>query len=238
MASTNKTTHYELDQYVSTDKPTYLGDFNGDMLKIDNGIYAAQQKADSAYTLADSADGKADNATLTANAALTNAGTANTNIGTMANLDTTDKTSIVGAVNEVNGKISNFNLTTYNTYNNSDFTFTNCTGVTGSCEITVAKNSDGSLAKIYGRVFITKSSAGGASAKITSTLAPDSEFTINPIGIMQHQGNKNIWSINATVKTNGEIVFNFPDIGSNTDYYAFIQPCLYFVKDFGDVPVQ
>ena len=35
MSSTNKTTNYELSQYIGTDKPTYLGDYNGDMLKID-----------------------------------------------------------------------------------------------------------------------------------------------------------------------------------------------------------
>lgn len=40
MASTNKTTNYELSQYVGSDKPTYLGDYNGDMLKIDAGMKA------------------------------------------------------------------------------------------------------------------------------------------------------------------------------------------------------
>ena len=38
MSSTNKTTNYELSQYVGSDKPTYLGDYNSDMLKIDTAI--------------------------------------------------------------------------------------------------------------------------------------------------------------------------------------------------------
>lgn len=38
MSSTNKTTHYELSQYVGSDKPTYLGDYNADMVKIDTGM--------------------------------------------------------------------------------------------------------------------------------------------------------------------------------------------------------
>lgn len=38
MASTNKTVNYDLSQYIGTDKPTYLGDYNSDMLKIDNAI--------------------------------------------------------------------------------------------------------------------------------------------------------------------------------------------------------
>ena len=39
MASTNKTTNYELSQYLGSDKPTYLGDYNSDMLKIDAGMH-------------------------------------------------------------------------------------------------------------------------------------------------------------------------------------------------------
>lgn len=38
MASTNKTTNLQLSQYVGLDKPTYLGDYNSDMLKIDTGF--------------------------------------------------------------------------------------------------------------------------------------------------------------------------------------------------------
>lgn len=60
MSSTNKTVTIELSQYVGTDKPTYLTDYNGDMLKIDNAI--AQDRADiaTAQNKADQADGKAD----------------------------------------------------------------------------------------------------------------------------------------------------------------------------------
>lgn len=40
MASTNKTANYDLSQFVGTDRPTWLGDYNSDMTKID-----AQMKA-------------------------------------------------------------------------------------------------------------------------------------------------------------------------------------------------
>lgn len=108
MASTNKTTHYDLSQYVASDKPTYLGDYNTDMSKIDTGINSAQTTADSAATSATNAQTTAETAQTTANTAVTNAATAdtkattaNTNIGTMANLTTTEKGSLVGAINEV-----------------------------------------------------------------------------------------------------------------------------------------
>lgn len=35
MTATNKTANYELSQFVGTDRPTWLGDYNSDMVKID-----------------------------------------------------------------------------------------------------------------------------------------------------------------------------------------------------------
>lgn len=55
MSSTNKTPNYDLSQYVGTDKPTYLGDYNGDMLKIDAQM---KENADAA-TNAQSSAGEA-----------------------------------------------------------------------------------------------------------------------------------------------------------------------------------
>lgn len=43
MASTNKTTHYSLPQFVASDIPTWLGDFNDAMEDIDTAIYNASQ---------------------------------------------------------------------------------------------------------------------------------------------------------------------------------------------------
>lgn len=43
MTATNHTEHYGLSQYVQDDYPTYTGDYNGDMSKIDAAIYAASQ---------------------------------------------------------------------------------------------------------------------------------------------------------------------------------------------------
>lgn len=40
MTATNKTANYDLSQFVGTDRPTWLGDYNSDMKKID-----AQMKA-------------------------------------------------------------------------------------------------------------------------------------------------------------------------------------------------
>lgn len=102
MASTNKTTNYELSQFVGSDKPTYLGDYNGDMLKIDT-----QMKANALAALA--ADSKATTAGNTADTALTNAGTAQTTANTANNTATTALSK--ATTNE--SKLTN--LTTYST---------------------------------------------------------------------------------------------------------------------------
>lgn len=56
MSSTNKTTYHKLSQYIGTDKPTYLGDYNSDMSKIDAGIHAVQETATTANQTAGSAE--------------------------------------------------------------------------------------------------------------------------------------------------------------------------------------
>mgnify|MGYP002656573957 FL=1 len=58
MSSTNKTNYYNLSQYIGTDKPTYLGDYNSDMSKIDAGIHEVQETATTANQTAGSAEAK------------------------------------------------------------------------------------------------------------------------------------------------------------------------------------
>lgn len=91
MSSTNKTTNYNLSQYVGTDKPTYLGDYNEDMSKIDS-----QMKTNN--TLASSGNSRSE-----INAQ---------NIGTLSNLNTSNKTNLVSAVNEINDNAGNLSSLT------------------------------------------------------------------------------------------------------------------------------
>lgn len=46
MSSTNKTSNLELSQFVGTDSPKWLTDYNSDMQKIDAGVAAVQTQAD------------------------------------------------------------------------------------------------------------------------------------------------------------------------------------------------
>lgn len=60
MSSTNKTTYLDLPQFIGTDVPSWLGDFNGAMEKIDTGYNNVDIKAGKATSTANSASSKAD----------------------------------------------------------------------------------------------------------------------------------------------------------------------------------
>ena len=163
MSHTNSTTNYGLPQFLTGDKPAWLTDVNNAYSDIDAAIYAAQSKADTAFT--DAGNAQTDATTAINNAAAADAKgsgaiasieaafdpttiyavgakvmynsllyrciaavvtpgpwTGSTNweritvdnlitasdskIGQLTSLSTTDKTSLVNAVNEVNGKVN------------------------------------------------------------------------------------------------------------------------------------
>ena len=112
MASTNKTTYFNLSQYIGTDKPTYLGDYNVDMLAIDTTLHGIKTTADTcALNLGDINNLNTTNKTNIV-AALNEVNSLALGIGTLANLNTTDKASVVNAINEVNNKANTIGLLT------------------------------------------------------------------------------------------------------------------------------
>ena len=123
MGHTNSTANLALPQFIGTDKPTWLSDVNGAFAAIDT--YAGNNDAALAITdaKADTAIGDAASAVTTAGNAATTAGNAaataantvagnaltvangiNSKVGVLTDLTTTDKSTVVNAINEVNGK--------------------------------------------------------------------------------------------------------------------------------------
>lgn len=80
MASTGKTPHFDLPQFVGTDKPSWLGDFNGAMLSIDTALFDIKTDAEDAATSSASAQASAQNAATSAETAQTAAETATTEV--------------------------------------------------------------------------------------------------------------------------------------------------------------
>lgn len=246
MASTNKTTNYELSQFIGADKPAWLQDYNSDMGKIDTGIHNAQ-------TTATGADGKAD-----ANA---------TKIGTLENLTTTAKTSLVAAINEVDsnadtaqntatnaGTLANtakltadsiasqLNLNTIKTDN--QMTFTVSAGSFNGHDVTVVRNSESSLCKIYGTIYLNNvSGSGNLTITITGTgIDVDSPITINNHGFMTstiyqlNQAGGYAASAVSIVISNDTVTITIPRSSQIGQRMIFLSNSLLFLKDFGDVP--
>lgn len=69
MAHTNETSNYELTQFIGSDKPAWLVDYNGDMLAIDTAMKAISDVADAAKSKADTNETNIATVTTTANSA-------------------------------------------------------------------------------------------------------------------------------------------------------------------------
>lgn len=127
MATTNHTPTIELSQYASTDKTSYLVNYNDDMLKIDSAIAADRDNITTAQSTADTAEDKADTNKLSIDAINTelndpatglaarvngNTSSINTINSLLGNGEptTSDKT-IIGAINEINAKIPSGGVT-------------------------------------------------------------------------------------------------------------------------------
>lgn len=226
MSSTNKTTNYELSQYVGSDKPTYLGDYNGDMLKIDG-----QMKTNN--TLAQNGKDTADLAETHAQTALTNAETADGKAVTAKGV--ADSALAKATQNEAD--IAKFNLVNFDATSYGDMTIT--TGTLSAGSITVATNSDNSIAKIYGRLKVTASNQNDSTNKIvlTSSLRPDTEITISSLGftaVSTSTGLNAVDKQDIIIKTNGNIEIPCPINQYVTSTVIVLHPCLLFIKDFGD----
>ena len=251
MASTNKTTNYELSQYVGTDKPTYLSDYNGDMYKIDaqmktnadniataiSSASTATSTANSALSTAQSAESTANSASSTASSASTTAGNAQSTANSALSTATSAQSTANQAATDINTLNTKLNLTNFTSYDTSDkISITN--GTFSSSNLQVATNSDGSIGKIYGVIAMTHASAAQVSCTIQTDLRPTSNITITCLGISQHWLNNNPMMGNAVdvaITTTGQVTFtcNFA-AGTITKYFLF--PCLLFMKDFGDTP--
>lgn len=103
MSSTNKTTYYELPQFISTDIPTWLGDVNGAMSAIDTALKSNADRADLASAAAGQAVNTA-NATADAVSAVeTSVAGLSTRVTACENTNASQSTQISGLGTSVSG---------------------------------------------------------------------------------------------------------------------------------------
>lgn len=153
MSSINKTPHYNLSQFGDSpdDKPSWRGDYTGDMSKIDSQMYRNETDATTATSTANTAKSTADSALSLAQAnqgdiaeqesyftalGVTSSATAQSLMDTInGKAENTALTSLQGTVtslsNEVDGKADSSNVYTKA---QSDTTFTKQGGYSGTAQ--------------------------------------------------------------------------------------------------------
>ena len=128
MSSTNKTSHYNLPQFIGSDIPTWLGDFNSAMSAIDSGINAAATSASGAATTAEQASTDAAAAASSATSAYNAAAAAQKSANDAMEAVTTEQTRAEAAEKNLadNMKSKTISTTLYaETWNDGMYIITN-----------------------------------------------------------------------------------------------------------------
>ena len=225
MAYTNKTINYELPQYIGTDKPSYLNDFNYAMSTID-----AQMK-----TNANSASSADSNATQ----ALNTANSANGKIGNLQDLETTNKTTVVDAINEIVPKKWNIKK-----YAQSELTING--GSIGDYTeggINLAYTDDMKEFKLYGAFTTTASSNSNCEVLIPLptgfTDNVEEDYVITPAVFTCNTSitsGINNWRSIYIDKAQNRARLRYS--GTTTKQYWLLMPYLYQNQNFFDVDSQ
>lgn len=216
MSATNQTPNYGLPQYIGTDVPSYLGDFNSAMLKIDTAIKGVDNKATSAessvatansnatqalensetaQTTAETAQATATSAKNTANSANTTAGTAKTTADTA--LDTAQ--SALQTANTANATANKTNTDIGN------WVVPSSIGAKGA-NVRISRNKKLGLLGIACRVLNGQGSTSGSTTTIgtlPSGMRPSSARTIYGGAMIIY--NDSVISRDLTINTNGTI---------------------------------
>ena len=147
-------------------------------------------------------------------------------VGTLESDNTTNKANIQGLEDYLN--INTFESVPMGTLTR---------GTIQTQNINVAKNSDGSLAKIYGNMTITVNSNLGTTFEMQTSLRPDQDIQINMLGIRQFRDSfTELYTINPIIHTDGRVTIENMNTNVNMqNQKIFLFPCLLFIKSFGDV---
>lgn len=206
MSSTNKTPNYNLSQYIGTDKPTYLGDYNGDMLKIDNQLKANADSASNAASAAGAAQAVAENASQSVQS-LNDSVTANSaEIASLKTKNTQQDVSIQNATNTASSALSkakqnDVNIKDINTRNQwIQGTNIHNTGL--------PNYSKGSWNCSYNRLSGLLNISGQIELSQGSTIAGESRIATIPdniVKLINPSGEQKIWSSLFVTRSDGSL---------------------------------
>lgn len=228
MSSTNKTNYYKLSQYIGTDKPTYLGDYNSDMSKIDAGIHEVQETATTANQTAGSAEAKVtalspsvealqnDMTSVKASVQSLTVDNAQTkkDVGTLKDEVSSVKTTANGAQSEV----TNLNADIERTLKD---TVTLVSGLSGT--VNAVYNAKMNLISINGHLNVSSPATVGTNISIgklpSSIPAPSANKMFYFVAGLTKESTSNYSRVpgDITIDTNGNIIVSNPLGGSVYD---------------------
>ena len=258
MSSTNKTTNYNLPQFIGTDKPSWLGDVNQAMSIIDSQM---KTNADNIT----SASGEVDELNTRVGSAESDVTSLDTRVGTVES----QVSNLAGNISSINstlqGLVSQLNLNEH-----SDATIT----LAGNRQfkVNLAQNSEGTLFKFYGSCYIDNNTSStvslgtyvaipgsnnayGIATGLFLNSQPSSAYLIECAGYTacntrgysktntDYMDAGNMFAVYIYVGTDGQIYIalagnDFTNVGTPFVAYSrsriFWLPQLYWNGDFGD----
>lgn len=206
MSSTNKTTNYNLSQYIGTDKPTYLGDYNGDMLKIDTQLKANADSASNAASAAGTAQSVASDASKKVQS-LNDSMTANSeDIASLKTKNTQQDASIQNASNTASSAL---NKAKQNEHNIADINTRNQWIQGTNIHNTGLPNyTKGSWNCSYNRLSGMLNISGQIELSQGSTIAGESRIATLPDNILKlinPSGEQKLWSSLFVTRSDGSL---------------------------------
>lgn len=231
MSSTNKTPNYDLSQFVGTDKPTYLGDYNGDMLKIDTQMKENNDAATSAQTSAGEALAKATQAQNDVEGLNSRVGTVETSVTQLQNTVTSQGqniTSVTGVANSANDLANKLDddIDEWLKYTQNSTTV----GTLTSSGFTVYINKKLNLAIFSSEIDNLNNVINTDEAIITlpENMRPKTQRLLrNCLNLRDVTNNKVAAIISCNLNTDGTLTLysQFTRESSSSRYDAFIQHC-------------
>ena len=230
MSATEQTPFLKLPLITATDKPTWLGDFDSAMTKIDTGVAGVNNEvaklpsqiataintANAAQTVADAAQKAAAKAAAAANA--------------------------LQVANSAQEDVNYFNLVTVGDLEEAAVTVPSTIMLAGS-HVYYALNAEGTYGKFYGQTIV-RNVNGTSGNKITIKgvpfKAPANDFTVQFVGFSasydNNTGVQRVQPLGFEIHADGSIVVGIPPTVNKNGYVnlEFLAIPIYF-KDFGDV---
>ena len=248
MSASEETLFLQLPLFTATDKPTWLGDFNGAMSKIDTGVASNNNKITEQTGQIAAVQKMAENATVTANTASSLAESATRDAAAAASAASNAQIDATQAISKANSLENRFELVKFGQVTQTLMTPSSGLTIRNSV-INYALNQDGTYGKIYGRIQAT-TQTGDTGQRVTLKAGsipfkkPSSTVKVAFIGITSSTrvGQNDIDRIGIAdmwLEADGSCSFSamstpWTDEYVNIDILAIP---IYF-KDFGDMGVE